>query len=427
MSQEARDPTARYVAALDRARTHQHAVLTSAVRDAIARELGLSSADLVRARAHGEEQLRRGSKFVQLALWDDAVRVLSEVELLLPDEPLVYLELARAHVGRSRAHPRSIGKEALAQARVACERGLVVRPDHAELAALLAELQRERPGAWKRTRRPLALALTLISVASLGYSVTSVLKWRAFGPSRLTCPDGRSGCELDATPNKLSQLEEAGIDLKLDRHAFTVAGDSVICDLAGRVTLHSMRELSRLRLLVRLYDASDQLLEERSWQLMPDGAVPLRRGDARAVAWKESVPLLTHRVALAVEDLHSISTGPDVLRPAVLPLDWRGVSTPPDLKVSAALRQHSVSLIGQHVAIEGVLEVENRGSTPIKALAIELQAIDANRRPLGRAVRIDPVVAGLPAMLPAERRAERFSLYAPAQAVGQTATVIAIH
>lgn len=421
MGTEQRDATTRYLAALDRARSHRRARITPALRDAIARELGLLEMDLARARAHGEEQHGRGKKFIRHQLWDDALRVLAEAEMLLPDVADVRLALAEAHLGK-KTHDDT-------QAAITwCERGLEIDPEHDELKQLLARLRQGKPKRFgKRARIVVAIVLLVVSVGSLGYSMSRLPWLLAFGAEKLKCPDGAVSCTLPRLPTEMpSRLAEAGLEIKLDRGEFMLGGEQLVYEMAGRVHVMTSGELHRLRLTVRLLDAADKLLDERVWQLMPDASPPLRRGDARAIAWREPVPPLTAKVELAVEDLHTILVSGEAQRAAPLPLSIGTAKWPTDVRVSTAIRQHAVALIGQHTSIDGVIEIENRGTKPCKSLAIEIVAVDANQRPVGRAVRLEPVLANLPPLLPGERRAERYSLYAAGNAVAETATVIRI-
>ncbi len=423
MGAEQRDATQRYIAAVERMRASKRTRMTPSLRDAIARELGLTEADLQRVRAYGEEQLRRGEKFVRHELWDDAIRVLDEAEALLPDSATVLFALAKAHARRASPADRAL-------AVLRCDRGLEIDPDNPELIALKAELTRGKPRGWaalsRRTRVAIAVSLLGISVGSLGYSLSRMPWLLQFGAARLECPAHKPPCIVERRPPPLPRLAETGIELKLDHAAFAIERSAVALELYGRVTMVAGRELTRLDLTVRLFDAADRLLEERDWELLPERSAPLQRGDSRPVEWKGSVPLLAARVELAVAELHSVAMQGEPLRPAPLQLVVGTAKWPSDARVTAAIRQHHVTLTGAHTSIDGIIEFENRGTRAIKQLAVELVAIDANRRPLGRAVRLDPVLATLPPLLPGERRAERYSLFASSAAVSEVATVLGV-
>lgn len=89
-----------YVEALTRRLEAGPEVPSRAELAAIARELGVSAADLEALDAAAQAGLERGRGYLRHALFDDAVRELTEVASLTPWDAAALVSLAEAHAGR---------------------------------------------------------------------------------------------------------------------------------------------------------------------------------------------------------------------------------------------------------------------------------------------------------------------------------------
>ena len=126
---------------------------------AVARDLGITPADLELAGKEADDHFTRGAGFAARGLWDDAIAELTEARELAPTRLDVSLELARAHHRRGQRDDQT---QAERIARLALE----WEPTNATAFALLAELDAGQRA--RRTRRRVALVGGLAALGLLG-------------------------------------------------------------------------------------------------------------------------------------------------------------------------------------------------------------------------------------------------------------------
>lgn len=133
---------------------------------AVARDLGITPADLELAAKEAQDHFTRGAGFAARGLWDDAIAELTEARAYAPTRLDISLELARAHHHRGKSGDRPVAERI---ARLALE----WEPTNATAFAVLAELAADERG--RRARRRAALvgglaALGLLTAYLVGRS-----------------------------------------------------------------------------------------------------------------------------------------------------------------------------------------------------------------------------------------------------------------
>ncbi|TXD38245.1 DUF3426 domain-containing protein [Lujinxingia vulgaris] len=127
----------------------------------VARDVGLSNADLERAAEAAADHLQRARGFTDHRLLDEAITELREALVLVPDDPQILDQLARTYAAR---WERDKNPADLREAMATCKAVVAIDPEHATAYELLGRLsaQAKQSPKVKTSSRVVAIALTMI-------------------------------------------------------------------------------------------------------------------------------------------------------------------------------------------------------------------------------------------------------------------------
>lgn len=431
------DRLERFLLAVERVRGEQRA-LGAVERAEIARELGLSEADLAAARERGERYLAQGEGFTRNELWSDALHALEQAEALLPDDLRVVGAMAETHRGRFRVLSDDADRQ---RVRTLAARCLEIDPRHAPAFEWIREVDAHAAAGRRKRRTRLALgggAAVLFGAGWIGYSslpapppfdpasgaVSSVVPSTP-NPALVGIPPdcgvGITYCTIGANVD-VAEGAAADLTLHLVPAKLEVSPAGVKLVIAGRITHHGQTELASLSLTTVLLDAGGAEVGRQPLVAHPSFYPPLRDGESGAFHLSVDVPAAVRAARLEPgkrEAEPGAKTYGDVGEYVVT-----FEPTPPAHlgKIGAVKRSYRSNLLGDKTSIETIVTFENRGETVIRTLEVELRAVDARKKVVDK--RQETIVwSHMPPLAPGERRVKKLSLWAPGNPVTETLVV----
>jgi hypothetical protein len=345
---------------------------------AVARELGLSDADLAVAERRAAEHRARGRGFLDHGLLDDAVRELTEAAALSPADPQTALDLARAHAARW----RDAGDEADRRAadRLA-RRCLALDPANEGAFGVLRALKSRR-GRW-----PWLAVAALVVIGG----VVALLRAPAPRPaSTAGAPATPATAAAPATPATAAAPAHGPLPVTLegDRELVWMPGESRL-DVYGAEAFYTVegllrndgqRVLHHFQVKVEPLDAAGHALGTETVDLPGLLETDLRPRDTSSLFVTRTADARTAAVRLHVENVEAVErTAWPPSRP--LKFAW---SVPQPKGVDLVVRERQTENVPDTLQggyyHEVVLEVTNPNQAPIRRLELRLRRLDAAGR-----------------------------------------------
>ena len=314
----------------------------------IARELGLTEADLAAVREEAADHRRRAEGFLRHDLVDEGVAELEEAAALAPTDLEVRLELAAALVRRGRRDDRERARELAMGV-------LDVDPGRETAFAVVAELRK---------------------------------------PSRAFAPRPPAG----SVPVR---FEEPWLTLLVWQSEHSVYGEDGYYTLLGWIRNDGDQELKELTCDTVLRGGGREHVHEGSYYISAGAA--LRPGDTRRITTTIGAPLWdVEEVLLRVERAGLLPATTSYPASAVVELGWK-VAKPPGVEISSRERSSQYAeRSGRHYL---VLELENRGERAVEDLRLDVVYYDEADEVLGVG-DVWVQSGGFPPFLPGEVRVE---------------------
>ncbi len=368
----------------------------------IAREVGISEAELAAAARSAQDHKTRGLGFLEHQRYDDAATELSEAAALAPNQLDIQHALAQAYAGRYQQRGHGQDRQ---RAESLARRCLELDPDHRASFELLNELDQgtssssaRRPGSTTKVGMAIAIPLILGLVLLLFENSPPSNPTTAEGTSRSTVEntvatesapppsdptdaaapseEATDTAELDI-PIELDTSSapelELGFDLRLSRLNNYTTGRSFYT-LNAVVENRGSTELEKITARLQFRDADHQILKEKDLELHSSSAPPLRPGDQQAVHQLEEVVPSLSRVDLVVERVEQTPAADDYGVVGPVQLHWQEPQ-PQGMALSARerARRYSENTFAQDGGgyFEAVLEIENTGARSIRALKLK--------------------------------------------------------
>jgi hypothetical protein len=278
--------------------------------EAVARELGMSDADMAQVEQVAKEHLERGSGYCRHHQWDEAIAELSTAAALRPTDVGTLHLLAEAYAGRWRGGSKKLSDRAEAE-RVA-KRCIELKPDYEPPFALLEELDaKPEPAAViapvservARQTKIIPAILGSVMVAVAGIVIVVIMSG---SPSRGKSSGGGSAVAGRPIPIRLNAPPEfAGMTLQLDRSR--IIPDEVICCVQGDVTPagDAAASLASIPLKLDLIDSSGKVAATDQFTAWPcskhPGAFNFHRDNPLVPRLKEAV-LTVQPIGAQTED-----------------------------------------------------------------------------------------------------------------------------
>jgi hypothetical protein len=399
-----------FVEAVERIRQQRSSLPDAQERRAIARDVGLSEADLDAAQAHGERQRVMGEGFVRHKLWDEAIRALGEAEVLLPEQIRVLQPLAEAHLQRWRARGEEGDRK---RAEGLAKRCLTLDPGHEPSFALLRSL--ETPTA--PSRRRLRPWLVLVAAAAAALAMTLVLGGRRRAPvgaspggsrSASPCPDGTRFCTL---PLELAlAATEPGLSIKLADAHLNVFGDELRLGAGGTAAHQGPGELELLRLGLRLFDAAGKQLEQVAVDAQAGFRPSLRPGDSVPFYVSQVVAQRPVRGEIVVLERKIVPAPAAYGTPSPMVV-LLPPTAPSHFKLRCEARAREARSFGDKSSADLIVAVRNDGEGVVRKLELKLVPVDGTGRELGPTYGRTVAYQHMPPMSPGESRVEKLSYY----------------
>ncbi|TXD34660.1 hypothetical protein FRC96_13690 [Lujinxingia vulgaris] len=155
----------------------------------VAREVGLSDADVERAARAAADHLERARGFVDHRLFDEAIAELQHACVLVPDDPQILHRLASAYAAR---WERDQNPADLREAMARCKAVVTIDPGHSAAYELLGRLNAQTPQTpTASSPRVVFFALALVVLIAAGAGAFFIIAQDS--PAQSADPQARSG------------------------------------------------------------------------------------------------------------------------------------------------------------------------------------------------------------------------------------------
>lgn len=377
----------------------------------VAREMGLSDADIAAAEQAGLAHFERGRNFAAHGRWDDAASELTRASALLPHRLDVLDALAHAHLGRWRAGGGPDDREAAERLARQC---LAIAPSHKPAYELLNALDR-RGSPNRRTAQAAVIVLVFLGLAAFGVLNRPIPRatthpWASTAPAASVAPvavdtedapldDKARDLPLQLAPTALAkQLALEPRRVRLNNYEKTS-----YLSLGAILRSTGPRKLEALRARVELLDAADVVLKSDSFEPLSSHHAALLPGDGRFFSHTLKTTPHVRQVRLTVQTLDAVPYHGAPPKPRPVKPEW-GVQAPADLRFELAER-HALEKphFDDQVYVEPTFVLRNTGPAAIKTLKVELEWRDRAERVLKAADQLLVYGEGA-ALLPGEAR-----------------------
>lgn len=397
----------------------------------VARDLGLTEADLAAAEQAARDHLARGERYLEHGRHDDAVSELTDAAALAPGWPDAALRLAEAHAARHAARPN--GADQAAAQRWA-RRCLDLDPECEAAYELLNRVDQPVKGAVApvvRQRSNAALVAWLILAVTLFFGLLAglIVAPTSRGvvapeppPIVAPVPDVAPLPEA-AVPVELVAGEAAEIAFETRASELNVYPTSCFYRLTGLVTNTGSTELHALKVRLDLLDADGATVGADVVEVVGTADSALRPGDTALFEKLHQTQPTVARAVLRPETAEQRPAAPSYAAATPLAVEW--MAQPAGIEVSFAERAKSLSTNrfrdGQH--FRATLEVTNRGATALGTLKVQVRYLDAGGAVAETSERLIAHLGGVP-LWPGETRLVELINQVPAGVVGYQLQVL---
>ena len=414
------DVVVRYAARILALKAERDAAVDDDELLAIARDLGMSDADLKAVAAAAAAHVVRARGYREHGRLADAIGELEQATALSPRDPVVLFALADALKARFLVDGDTSDA---ARARVLARACLAVAPDHRPSFAVLNELDARRPAKRALPRVAIAAGVGAAVFVAVGAAVfvTRLLPTRVVqaGSANATPPDSRpsfaqaaipgsrapggAGVEPPATAAAATEPNETGtfdlpVTLVDDAHSVGLqlgARHSVLSRYADSAfyELHALVASERAALIARIdwklevLDRAGGVVTTMTMEGPASHDAALRPGDTQALSRLVPTTVAAASVRLTVmrieeEPLSSGAASGAALPkpPASAPIELHWAIDKP-AGVDVVVRERSRSLSPKTFSLGPFLgatwQVENTGSIPVRLLKVDVRVFDA--------------------------------------------------
>lgn len=342
----------------------------------IAQELGLSERDLDFIDQKFQDFLDRGLGFIRYENWDKAIEELQQAVNLKPLHIQALQELARAYYQRWR---KVKNKKDKVQAQIFAERCLQVDARNEQALRLMHWLS-TKPSPYLNRRSITRLTLILLGGVLLGVGIWLLLKidFGIQGVSESTTPEGQ-------VLNAITEDNYSEIALSLGDHinahgfwldkerSFLRKKDENLEYFIRASLVNDRYEISALHIDIQLLDDAQNVLEERSSQLLEEGALNIWPGDYIPISFSlrlEASIEQAKQAIISIKSLEKILAEEE--ETLLIPLVW---DQRPGSGVDVVLRERSQAIDSEADQFNQSIffSFENVGLKPIKKLAIAIE------------------------------------------------------
>lgn len=383
-----------------------------------ARDLGLSTRDLERARATVERHRERARRFSQHDAWDDAVAEYRQALVLAPLDAGLAYELAVAHASRYEATADAADHAA---AERYARRAIDLDPELAPAYELLGVLKKSSGAPQTVSRQRLLVAVATLLLLAAGGVMFFVLERAAVPvpapPAPVApVPPAPSAPALPA-PTATSAQRELPVTFEVDGFEFDVQRSRFNdYDSSFAYTLHATLrptagELHHLRLRLDLLDADGAILHTHFFDGYGDHEPPLRPGETAPLApliFQREPPPDARQARLTLEAAERPPAAANYGDEPDVPLRWPA-GQPAYLDLAATERTSTLrtnTLLGGERTHTLTLALHNRGDRSVEGLRLKVTWYDAAGGVAAEDERF--VVPSGPAMRPGQTWLVRF-------------------
>lgn len=396
----------------------------------VARDLGLTEADLAAAEQAARDHLARGERYLEHGRCDDAVAELTDAAALAPGWLEAALRLAEAHAARHAARPN--GADQAAAQRWA-RRCLELDPECEAAYELLNRVDQPVKGAVApvvRQRPNAALVMALIIAFTILFGLLAALIVTPSSdvvvpqPPPIVAPVPEvAPLPEAAVPVELVAGEAADIAFETRTSELSVYPTSCFYRLTGLVTNTGTTELHALKVRLELRDAAGATVGADVVEVIGTADSALRPGDTALFEKLHQTEPSVARAVLRPETAEQRPAAASYPAATPLPVDW--LAQPAGVEVTFAERAKSLSTNrfrdGQH--FRATLEVTNRGATALGTLKVQVRYLDAGGAVSETSERLIAHLGGVP-LWPGETRLVELINQVPAGVVGYQLQVL---
>ncbi|MEL6343078.1 MAG: hypothetical protein AAFV53_08075 [Myxococcota bacterium] len=360
-----------YVARVDELQKQSDDRLSVYQLKAIARELGVSEADLARAERTAHDHLQRGLGYVEHHLYDDAIEEFRVAVVLRPLDPAVIFALAQAYAARWDANGDDDDRE---EADELARQSLQLDPGLKEAFALRQRVQPRADrtqtstasSSSKRTAPPLA-AVGLLVLGITGVSgVGAMAYWMMTPQQSIRAPipvaaqdepvAQQAAAPVPAAPREGEIAVRStpfdtipGLTLDIQRSEFSNFNDSWSYKANGLLPNGSDQLVKAAKGQVTLKMADGTVIATEAFDIHEDYAAPLQPGDEGAydlLIYTEGItpgdlaPAIAEFTILSAETAAAAARYPD---PTPIAFSWEEGAQPPGLTLEVAQRSRVYS------------------------------------------------------------------------------------
>lgn len=394
----------------------------------IAKELGLSEADLAAVAQAAEDHTLRGRGFMRRGRWDDAITELEEAVALSPRDVERLHALARAHAGKWQEGGEATSRERAERLAREC---LDLDPLHGGSFDVLELLDqapaRPEPPPARKSRRSLLIS-SLVLTALLGGSV--LLRTRpepepppAAVPETATALSVDSRAEPAAEPPEGAEeldlpieldLGDSGLELELElrRSRLQIYADGKsFLTLNALLANRGITEIDKLGARLLLLDAAGATLAQEAFDAVSASDPVLRPGDRHAMHRLLPTSADVRGARLAIESVDQNPAAETYPPAKPIPLD----GPDPGSDVAITLRERSYQFSDKSFADDGsgyfdaVLEIENTSGRTLRRLTLKAE-ITGPDESWSKIHESHVVLTSGPALHPGEIRLKRLFL-----------------
>lgn len=350
----------------------------------IAREIGLSDADLARVDRAVEDGMTRGNNFLRQSMWDEAIRELDDVVALAPTNARAKVALAECYVER---YAVGLVEEDRTIARALLQRAIDRDPNNQRPYELMNRLNGS-PQSHALQVPPQGASRVAIIVALAAVMMLMVVGFGMFFKSNTDEMQGPVTVEVSepttltqtsvVTPNNafkvdFAEVEGLAFELRHAEHkhysaksfitiwgAIKVTGDVEVQELKGRITI---------------FDASGKPVHTKDVTVLGSHQADLRRGDQTLFDFITGDAPTGTSAKLEITNVRSTPSSGGYAAPKPVEVSW---AQQPPSHVSVKVFERDTSFTGSTLRhFIGTWEFHNTGSSALQLLSYNLHMLNA--------------------------------------------------
>ena len=306
-------------------KTKQH-LLSQSELESIALEVGIAPEALQEARRAAQAHYERGLDYRQRNGWGAAIAELENALVLNPSHADSHFQLALAYDGRYQQTKHKGDRQAALKHLNHC---LGLEPDHPEGKRLQQSWQ--KANIKPRKSLPIALFVALGSLAALLGSALLIMLQPANPPassdiaeppsSPITNTDtpelptdfksanqpveSTNQREVDIPLVLTDSLSQAGIGIEVRRSRLNTYPNASFYNLSASLVNDSGQELETVTLLAEWLDENNQVVAQKSLQILDGQNSTLQPGDRFSFATLQETTPDIHQIRLSVQDTNN--------------------------------------------------------------------------------------------------------------------------